>query len=100
MLSVRKKKTSIGVVLRSTNMVGETKTGIRAVARRMAFLLEETNANQSAIAKLREEGRRLQVQGGVRSEAVLAKSRELDEVWEREERVSALLGKLYGRNVK
>lgn len=75
-------------------MLKEKKTGASAIARRKSFLLNETIANQSAIARIREEGRRLQMKYGFRSEPVLSKSRELDVVWEREERVGMLLRKL------
>lgn len=78
-------------------MLKEKKTGASAVARRKSFLLNETIANQSAIARIREEGRRLQIKHGFRSEPVLSKSRELDVVWEREERVGTLLRKLEER---
>lgn len=79
-------------------MLKERKTRASAVARRKSFLLNETIANQSAIARIREEGRRLQIKYGLRSEPVLSKSLELDVVWEREERVGTLLRKLEERS--
>lgn len=72
----------------------EKQTRARTTARRRAFLLTRTMENQGKIASLREQGRRMQLQFGMRSEPVLAKSREIDAVFEEEARIGALLKKL------